>query len=208
MNPRRRSILVIGGSAGVEFLAGCMTMELRKPHRYSEEISSVLVSKDGKMVVAITKDYHYIFSATSDVSAALQAPLQRQMTGIFGMLHVDSDGAVNLPYTLLLDPTSGPEERAIAIAAQFQVRGNEVASRGVLNGTRYRSGGIEARGEAVALNRKYEIAVHAEQGSAEKLGKALLTPITVAADGALMLVSLPLVVVYMNWVGVAERVKR
>ena len=207
MNRDRRNFMTFGTVAALGGLSACadpnkfITQNLFANHRYVESVSSLLISSDDKNIVVITEKYHYIFDAPPDMVAALKAPFHRSIEGSLGTLFIAGSGAASIRYELLLKDAATPQERDQALAAGFQARGkasDTLSIRGELHGTRYESGGVQPPAQSpLRLNRTYEISVNAELSPAEKYGRALLTPITVTADGAMVLGAVAVGIVLM-----------
>ena len=193
----RRNFMMLGAAASLGGLSACadpdkfITQNLFANQRYVERVSSLLISSDDKHIVVITEKYHYVFDAPPEMVAALKAPFHRSIEGSLGTLFIRGSGAASIRYELVLKDAATSQEREQALAAGFKARGKAADSlsiHGELHGTRYASGGIQPPAQSpLRLNRTYEISVDAELSSTEKHGRALLTPITVTADGAMVL---------------------
>jgi len=194
----RRNFVTLGALLSAGVLAGCAGAEKNKlwtsalfeNEQYTENVSSVLVSEDDKYIVVVTEKYHYVFGAPPELVAALKAPFHHAITGSPGRLHVNSSGAATIDYHLRLNNEATQEEKDQARAAGFQTidEGVEFFHRGELRGTRYLANGVHLPAQSpVMLNRTYYINVDAELPPDEKSRRALLTPVTVTADGAMLL---------------------
>jgi hypothetical protein len=110
---RRIALALIAGAA--LGLAGCATSEAplpAQPNRYSETISSVLVSEDGKRLAAIGSGHHYIFDAPDVLVKALRSPVHPQLTATFAAFHLDQRGVLTGDWLLTLAPRTRPIARA------------------------------------------------------------------------------------------------
>lgn len=219
MNAKRRNI-VFGIPMAALALTGCanevfMTQKLyKKPtSSYVETVSSVLITQDGKKIVVMVQPYHYIFDASPALVAALKAPFHSSIEADLGKLYLRSSSSVRIDYVLSLAASATPEEEAQAVASGFLREGSsrKPILRGVLEGTRYDAKGVTLPAHSsLTLNRPYRIEVESEFSAAEKSVRVLATPIAVAADGALILVTvaggillLPLVVGFLAAGGAA-----
>lgn len=112
------------------------------------------------------------------------------------MLHISSSGEAQVSLNLVLNGRdfSDDEEKWASRMTYRQNAKNEWTRSVTLRGTRYGSQGI-APGDSVKLNHSYTVNVEAEEMPADKARKAILTPITVAADGALTVGAIPLIAV-------------
>lgn len=196
LNFKQRRFLATAIIASPFLFSACMTSKLYAKHNYSENVSSILISSDSSQLVVMTFDYHYIFAADPTVIALLRSPIHRYALARFGTLHVSSNGEAQVNLGLMLNGRDlAPEDVLWAKQMGYlQNAKNEWSQSLTLKGTRYDASGIAA-GESVKLNRSYSVSVSAEDSPAAKTRKAILTPITVAADGALAIGAIPLIAV-------------
>ncbi len=198
MNANRRNFMVLGALSGIGGLSACsntrssfITSSLFENQRYVETVSSLLISSDDKNIVVITEKYHYIFDAPPEMLAALKSPFHSSIEGSLDTLFIKGSGQASIRYQLRLMDKASPQEREQAMAAGFKAdrkQADALLIQGELHGTRYASGGIQPPAQSpLRLNRTYKISVDAELSSTEKYGRALLTPITITADGAMVL---------------------
>lgn len=171
--------------------AGCVTSQLLsdRHHTYEENISSLLISQDEKKIVALGKDFHYIFDAPPELVRLLRSPLKKNVAGYFGQFDVDRNdkitGTLQIATTAL---TPSPEDEQEALALGFKkVSDNRLSIGWTLRGTRYRADPSVTYPEVQKLNNAYRVVVSAEPTTLERLAKVPLTPITVAIDGVLVL---------------------
>lgn len=181
--------LAVLASAGVP---GCITPRLFEPRGYTEEVSSVLISKDEKYLVVITNSYHYIFDAPPILVKAITGSFHKALTAEISYFYVHTFGKTTGSVDLNL---RGATDESIqsALNAGFSKTSDGATTRVVLKGTRYEAAGVRPT-EQYKLNKMYRVGVLAEQSSSEKVAKSLLTPITVAADGVLILFGVPLAI--------------
>ncbi|WP_156811389.1 hypothetical protein [Cupriavidus sp. USMAHM13] len=206
----RRAFLVAGGLAPL-VLGGCVTsslyQEIERPEyeSYRETISQILVSRDGKAIVILGDKYHYIFDADSDLLAAISSDLHPRLKARFGRFDVDTEGKIRGSLYLGLDDAVSDEARSQAAALGFKAGGQgdkpSLTRAYHLSGTRYSAAKFELPGEAKQLNQAYEVHVSAAKSIGAKKALVLLTPVTVAADGVLSLLSIPLIPVVIGLLG-------
>lgn len=186
-------------------LTGCATPQLwdSKPRfdTYRERISSVLVSQDGKTLVILGSDYHYIFEAPPAIVRTLTRDYQRYVEAGFGTFSVDESQRITGPYALHIRDDAPDSAKSSAKRAGFSEDAlGTLRSDGVLTGTRYSAGNVRPEATARALNKEYYVNVRAPRPlNADLPRKLLLTPVAVLADGvivigtvALMVVALPI----------------
>lgn len=188
MDVGRRRFLCAGlvGMAGG--LSGC-TAELYRRKEYKEVVSSVLFTEDMKKIVIIGKDYHYIFDAPEALVRSLRSGLHARMHARFYPFDVHADQRITGKLSLLIDVELSAEEVEQAMGLGFKPR---VESGYVLHmelsGIRYDSGGIQATAPSQRLNKTYTVSVSVDHTAMGYAKRAALTPVTVAADGVLMVV--------------------
>lgn len=185
----RRQLLIAGAAGMATSLSGCFTQRLFEPKIYREKISSVLVSEDNKNLVIFTEQYHYIFDLPPELATVLKGELHSHVKASLFQFQVDAERHITGKYELLLPPDSPEHIKQVAIAAGFDSSG--ISMNGELSGMRYDANGVHPPAN-LQLNQEYEVTISAEQTSGEKAAKALLTPITVTADGVVVLVTVPL----------------
>lgn len=179
-------------------LAGCVTPATLRGRHYDEVISAVLVSADQRTLVFLGVDYHYIFDGVPALTQAIASPLHPRMEGRLPFFQVDSQRKVRGTFELRLRPALLTEaERKQALSLGFQEEAGQPSwlLTGVLKGRRYEAGETTRRATALAqqpLNTIYRVRVEEAPTSLEQAAHALLTPITVAADGMVMFVAIAL----------------
>jgi hypothetical protein len=198
MKSNRRTFMInmTLGMAGIA-LSGCLTEKLYQPTSYSEEVSTVLISQDGKKLVFISKRYHYIFDAPEIVVQTLHSPFHAAVSATLHDFVVHADGSVSGKLSLIIMKGKSTEEdkaAALAVGYETTVAGGAHATV-ELKGMRYSAGDVKVPGTMEQLNQKYQVSLTVEPGPGGKAARVLATPITVAVDGALILTALPLVVV-------------
>jgi len=160
---------------------------LYKPRTYDETALAFLVAEDGSRVVVLGQKYHYIFDEMSpSLKQILLSPLELRtvVVAYLANFSVSSDNVVTGDYSLYLSSEASDEQRKSAIDAGFTAP--DVTLSGQLKGVRYSAEGFKLPSTAQPREfaHRYGASVRAERS---KAAKVLLTPVTVAADGALIL---------------------
>jgi len=204
MNELRRKLILVGGIAAIPMSSGCLTAAMMSGgdrENYYEKVGSVLISADGKTLAVIGKEHHYLFDAPEAIKAVLDPDLSKVVNVNFQTFSVDSTQRITGGYTLNIVKTATPEQKEKAIAAGFKaLPAGNLNFTGKLSGTRYSANGIQAENATQKLRQEYTINVSVEKSAGAKAvstaGKLLVTPVTLAADGVLILVAVPFLLIY------------
>ncbi|MFC4728955.1 hypothetical protein [Coralloluteibacterium thermophilus] len=191
---KRRDLLaaMLVGAATVE-LSGCLTYALRES-RWQERVDAVLMSSDMEKIAFVGSDYDYVFADAHDLAAVIGSSIHSRVTANVSMFDVDRDNAVYGSVTLWLSEEDEDVE-AEAISLGFQRSMDGRLSRGIrLVGKRYRKNPDIELLDSYRLNKSYTVPVTAPRSWA----LLLLSPLTVAADGVLLLAAVPVVVVAIS----------
>ncbi|WP_250501904.1 MULTISPECIES: hypothetical protein [unclassified Caballeronia] len=180
-------------------LSGCLTSglneEAKSPdyYRYAETISSVLISADQKTLVFLGKNYHYIFDAPDHFVDVLQSPFHAGMTADVNQFYVDGDSNVSGSFVLNLDKAASFSEEQKEELGNLGIDPQRRSLSFRLSGRRYDAKGFDrSKVNPMLLNQSYEVSVREQHYSNAKKVILLATPVTVAADGALMILAIPL----------------
>ena len=176
-------------------LAGCVSHEAAQPqeHRYTETISSVLISEDGQRIAAIGDGHHYIFGAPDTLVKALRSPVHPQLTATFSTFHIDPRGVVSGDWLLTLAPDASAAAREQARAVGLQPGPDGVyAAAGIIKGQRFTGWTYKLRGAQDKLNHPYTIEITTEASAGDRAVDDAATPIRVAADGVQLIYWAPL----------------
>jgi hypothetical protein len=193
---RRREVLK-GALSSVALLSvtGCLTKKLYETHetQYDETALSFLLTEDGSKLVVLGKKYHYIFDDFSpSLTHLLASPLRTVVEAELFNFLVRRDNVVTGHYELYLSKQASDEQRRSAIDAGFVEP--ELTLSGHLKGVRYSAKGFPSPPETQRFNRPYVVSI-TEETESKLATKIMLTPITVAADGALILGGVALVLI-------------
>ena len=190
--------LVLATLAGAAFgLAGCAgpAHEPAPPReqRYTESISSVLVSGDDKRIAAIGSNHHYIFGAPEVLVKALRSPVHPQLTATFTTFHIDQHGVVSGDWLLTLAPDASPAAKAQAREVGLAPGPDGTyAAAGILKGQRFTGWTYSLRGPQDKLNKPYTIDITTEASGADRAVDEAATPIRMASDGVQLIYWAPL----------------
>lgn len=188
MNANRRTVVTWGALNLVLLASGCSTTPKVMRQRYTEKVSTVMITQDRKQFVVLGEHHHYIFSAPSGLVSLLGSPLQARAEAQFSPFEVELDGAAKGRYHLTLPAQLSEDEAARAKAMAFEQQADgRWQLDGELTGKRYiqnytlRTGRIHAN-----LSHTYEVSVEAEETAGEQAAQKLASPIAQTADGMLM----------------------
>jgi hypothetical protein len=181
-------------AAAALVLVGCATHDAPPPeHRYTESISSVLVSEDGQRLAAIGSNHHYIFGAPEVLVKALRSPVHPQLTATFSTFHIDKRGVVSGDWLLTLAPDASASARDAAQAVGLAPGADGVlTASGRLKGQRFTGWTYKLRGPQDKLNHAYVIDFTTEASAADVAVDDAATPIRIAADGVQLIYWAPL----------------
>jgi hypothetical protein len=202
MNHLRRCIVFTGAAAGIGALTGCPFGGLTNHNPHSvESVSSVLISADGKNLVVITPEYHYIFENADFILTILRSSFHKYVSADFSLFQVSSFGAVDGEITFYVDLDAPEPEIEKAVSVGFKRVEFAIKTSVKLTGKRYKSNGVEPKIEAYKLNKEYSISVYARQPA----GEVLLTPIVAVGDTFVLVLGVLLLPVMLVFVAVKCR---
>ena len=190
----RRRLLAAGMAASSVALSGCFTPKLYKDDAYSEHVSGFMITEDGKKLVVLGARYHYIFDLPAQLRPVLQSGYRKSLRTTFAGFHA-SGGSVTGHYRIVLPKNAAEDDRQAAAADGFAAAPAGLVLEGDIDGKRYSTEGFAAQDKAAAqpFNRPYSVSIK-ESPSVVGMGlRILATPITVAADGVLVLGGIVLV---------------
>lgn len=185
----RRRDLLKGTSSSLVVLSvtGCFTPKLYKTRetQYDETALSFLVTEDGSKLVVLGEKHHYIFDDISpSLTQVLGSPLRTIVAVSLTSFRVKKDNIVTGDYSLKLSEEASDEQRRNAIDAGFPEP--ELILLGNLKGVRYSAEGFPSPPETQKFTRPYVVSI-TEETEAKLSTKILLTPLTVTADGLIVL---------------------
>ncbi|WP_175786791.1 5-formyltetrahydrofolate cyclo-ligase [Burkholderia anthina] len=196
---KRRTFLVLPAVAASGVLAGCtnfgpVTNHVMKDPEYRETLSAFLISADGKKLVVLGTRYHYIFDVPPALAVNLTAPYRPKLYTDFDDFETHGD-TITGRYVVQLsreDAPAGSELRERALADGFKDRGYELTESGTISGKRYQPNDVTPSSIPQAFNHAYNVKVIERPSVLGQGAKLALSPITMAADGAIGLLGLAL----------------
>ncbi|MDR0243065.1 MAG: 5-formyltetrahydrofolate cyclo-ligase [Burkholderia sp.] len=165
-----------------------------KDPEYRETLSAFLISADGKKLVVIGKQYHYIFDVPPALAVNLTAPYRPKLYTDFYDFETHGD-SISGHYVLRLSREDAPPGSALrerALADGFKDKRFELTESGTISGKRYQPNDVTPSSIPQAFNHEYDVKVIERPSVLGKGAKLALSPITFAADGALMLLGVAL----------------
>jgi hypothetical protein len=184
-------------------LTSCATKRLWENPSYDEVVESHLITKEGGKIAIIGKDYHYIVTATKELREILLSNKTKYSNPLFHSFKVDKNNRITGKY-YALDYSSEKEKNIPSVKkvknTQKKDQHKEVVKypriEGAIEGSRY------IAKKTIKSNYKfknpYYLTIEEEPSALGKVGKILATPITVAADGALVLGGIALIFVILH----------
>lgn len=188
MNPLRRLILVSGLTQVALAVSGCASEPPVHQRTYTEKVSTLLLSKDGKQLVILGAAHHYVFDAPPDLVALTQSPLKTRVEARIAPFTVTRDGTTQGDYSLHLPASLTPEEVVMAQAMGFkQVEGGAWQLDSHLRGTRYLVGNA-TRDDRIheTLQHTYTVTVTVDETTGQRAAEKASTPVKIGAEGVLL----------------------
>lgn len=188
MNPLQRVLLTGGLLALISQLPGCITSILHADHKYEETVSSVLIASDGKSLALLGDKYHYILDTPEELTSTLNSPLRKKLEAHIGTVKIDKHNNIDAWLSLNEGEHFTAADRDAALQLGFEPDYEKKLKLSYdLTGKRYRAGKFQPPSNLLQLDKTYSVEIVAEQLTTETLVRAPLTPITVAADGAVLM---------------------
>ncbi|MCK5703790.1 MAG: hypothetical protein KAI29_21680 [Cyclobacteriaceae bacterium] len=168
------SVILSLGMTGCAFTPKLIE-KINNDASYTEEITSVLMPKNGTKLVFIGGDYHYIFDVSVELSHSLNALFRKLHFLTFKEFRVDKNDHITGNITIT------PHESIPALELSLQ-------------GERYKSGGIAIDRVGDKLNSTYKVTILEERSFLEKAALTATTPVAVLADGVLVIGEIALII--------------
>ena len=172
---------------------------------FDEEISAFLITKDGKQFIVVGKKYHYIFPTTETLKFILTWSEKKRVKATFNEFTTSSYQSVSGKYTLTVDTGNNlaPEINDLLASKGFtrQNSDNSLSYSGIITGTRYLADKFDLPAP-LQFNQKYTIAMSEEYSSISPTvttERILLTPLTIAADGVILIFGMPVALVFHDY---------
>ncbi|MBZ5790316.1 hypothetical protein K8353_09360 [Burkholderia contaminans] len=183
---KRRALLTAGAIIVAAGLTGCTAM-LFEDGKYEETVDRFLVSEDGKKFGVLGEKYHYIFDMPEHLGAVLASPYRKSINASLDGF-VAEGSKISGKFRLQLrraDMTDDDWNRALEDG--FTKRGsNDLEMKDALAGSRYRADGFAQGKTWSSFAHSYKIDVTDRITTAGKAVRVLATPVTLAADGVMM----------------------
>jgi hypothetical protein len=214
---KRRDFLWMMTTGITPVLSGCfpLTEKLLKDsprtmerHTYTETVSAFLITSDGKKLVVLGNGYHYIFNAPPNLIQALQASFHPLISASLSGFTVENN-EVSGRYELSLDPKAGDEQKAAARKIGFEPdTDGSLVLRDTLTGTRYSAKDFNPAAIKNKFNKTYRVEVSEWSATGGGPGaKILLTPVTLAGDGVLILIGTAVLIPLLLTICIASKGK-
>ncbi|MFL9870615.1 hypothetical protein [Paraburkholderia megapolitana] len=181
-----RRKLLTGMVASSLLLSACITPKLFHDKEYDENVSAFMITEDGKKLVVLGDQYHYIFDLPDKLRPVLMSRYRKSLSSTFFGFRVDGD-SVTGAYFLKLPKNASDEDRQAALADGFKEEYSGFTFGGDIAGKRYSATGFERNLPAQSFNKHYSVSIQESLSPAEIGVRVLATPITLTADGALVL---------------------
>lgn len=196
---KRRDFLALSITAVSGLLAGCehfgpVTDAWLEDSKYEETLTAFLISKDGKKLVVIGKRYHYVFDLPPQLHKVMTASYRPKLRTSFDAFEAQGD-KISGRYTMMLPHADAPrdsETRAHALEDGFADDGYDISESGTISGKRYMPSSIDGAAIPQAFNSEYRVNVTEKPTPVGKAIKLALSPVTMAADGGLLLAGIAL----------------
>lgn len=183
MDKKRRLIVQAGFAGMAAVLSGCVTQALLSDPSYSEEVSSILFSEDGKSIVILGDKHHYIFASHDIIKASIESEIQSALAATFSGFTVDKANHITGSLTLTIKNEASDALKQNAIKLGYTTRNDgSVEYSSEITGMRYSADGIAPVLERQKLNKPYEVTITEPQGEFEHAAKLMVSPITIALD--------------------------
>jgi len=183
------TVLAAGLALVETFTGACATAAMwnKQGSTYQETVRSFQVSTDGKKLVVLGEKYHYIFDLSPTLKTTLDSPFRSSLRASFGFFNVDADNKITGRYHLHLPRTATETEKQQALAAGFKPvkRTGEHFVSEEISGTRYSAKYFKLPENSAQFAKTYSISVRQPEDASGTIGKILMTPVTLVADGAL-----------------------
>lgn len=185
-------------------LSSCVTKYLWGDKSYEEEITQSFVGADGRYVVFVAKNYHYIFTDNSSVLKEILGLKQKDTLSLSSKTYVKLDENNDLqgvlifegPYTVL------PVEDKMTLKSMglFPNQDGDITIKIPLSGRRY-SARYLGQTSSAPVDSSYKLTVYykGDYNLVKGVGKAAITPVAVTLDAVLLIgkvVIFPIAMVY------------
>lgn len=176
-------------------LSACATPALFKESQadnvvyYDEHAQGFFVTADGKNLVVLGKDYHYVMDDLGNLPVLLKSSLKPRLQASFEYFSVSTENKVDGHVYLTITGDVSEIERKLLQDEKFQYDNYPGTWKKTYHahGTRYSAKGFETPTSIGKFNQSYTIRVAEHHSPGLKRAIILLTPVTLAVDGVLVL---------------------
>ncbi|MDP4487318.1 hypothetical protein QDG88_05040 [Pseudoalteromonas piscicida] len=173
------------------FSTACSTYhEITKTTSYQDEISTFLKTEDGKHLIFVGKEHHYILRTDPTLAKLLDSPFLAFISLERNDFHISSMRSVEGKVDILLSPNTPNEIKAKA--QDYGFKSGRVSVK--LVGDRY-----DNRDLNFAHFKQFEhpLVIHfsVAQSFSEKASAAITTPLRDIAEGAIFLLAVPVIAI-------------
>lgn len=186
---RRRFLLTAGLASWTGLLPGCASSPEVVVQTYTEQVSTLLLSRDGRQLVVLGEQYHYVFAAPSELVELAKTTWKSEVTALIDPFEVSLDGRIHGQYTLVLARLpAGVTPQVLNALGFVSTQEGRWTRRGVIAGRRYMVGNTLREGRTrEALPQTYTVTVRAQTTKGQQVADELSTPIVMTANGALLI---------------------
>jgi hypothetical protein len=174
--------------------SSCVTNFLWGARDYKEEISQFYIGSDGRYVVFMGPEYHYIFTDNSGILREVLSLKQKGALGVGSDILFELDDNNNLEGDIILEGAIDLMSREDAIRLQLlgfiPNKKNDIEIKIHLKGRRYSARFLSQKPAAQEFDKnRYFVTVkyRKQTGIAAGVGKAAITPVAVTLDAALLI---------------------
>ena len=173
-------------------LTSCVTDFLWGARDYKEEITQFYIGSDGRYVVLMGPQYHYVFADNSGTLREILALRQNNVLSLGDTTAFNLDNNNNVDGDLILEGAADllPQSDIIKLQLLGYVpdQDGDIKIKLNLKGRRYSARYLQ-RKPRQNLRNGYFIKIHYRKntGFAEGVGKAAITPVAVTLDAALLI---------------------
>lgn len=165
--------------------AGCLTATLDRDFKYTQEsLRGFYFSSDEKTLAVIGEKYHYLFPLDASIKQVLNWDERAKVKANFSQFILLRNSKVAGTYTIRVNKNDIDEPNQTSLKAiGFADENADLVLNGKMEGTYYSSNNVV---KAQSFSHYHEITL-AQETRVPLPVKIALTPITVAADGVLLL---------------------
>jgi len=160
---------------------------------YKESVSSFLITEDGKKLVVISKDYHYIFDLDNKLKNILLSKNKKQLTPDFDYINVSVDNSISVQYKLYSNDNNIKWLKKSGFYPSDNKKWSYMLSAKI-KGIRYKA--KENLPAKYQFNKAYSMTIFVDDSSSVKAQKAILTPVAITADMTVVVAGIAAVMTY------------